>query len=107
MILRERKDALRPRFAGGGYAASVSSLSLDNFLFNAERDIQGTEIGARKRRTSAQPRNRRPPIVLRFGVASLLGKLASLDFFRPRGAGGKASTWVVCGYARTHTECAQ
>jgi hypothetical protein len=34
-----KKDAMRPRVAGGGFAASVSSLALASFL-NARRERQ-------------------------------------------------------------------
>ena len=56
---------------------------------------------SRKKRIPAQPRNRDPLVVLRLGVASLLGELVctSSTVYLPRGAGGKASTWVVPCFA--------
>ena len=40
----ELRDAVRPRFAGGGCAASVSSLTLDNVSFTAEARMAGGGI---------------------------------------------------------------
>ena len=50
MILKERKDAVRPRFAGGGFAAVVASLTFgDLFSLPLRRERQGGEGGVQKK----------------------------------------------------------
>ena len=79
-LAKKRKDALRPRVAGGGYAASVSSLALDYFL---DRETRGQLYVMQYRECCS----------FGDGYAASVSSLA-LDCFLDREARGQ--TFVMC-----------